>query len=151
MHFGRGIVATPEDFGSQGKLPTHPELLDWLTDRFIKDGWDVKALHRRIVLSATFRQSAVTSAEAAARDPDNQLLSRWPKTRLLAEQIRDSALAASGLLEPHHRRTERQAVSARRAVGAVRDRQDLQAGHGARSSIAAACTRSGGEPRRRRR
>ena len=98
MHFGRGIVATPEDFGSQGKLPTHPELLDWLTDRFIKDGWDVKALHRRIVLSAAFRQSAVTSAEAAARDPDNQLLSRWPKTRLLAEQIRDSALAASGLL-----------------------------------------------------
>ncbi len=98
MHFGRGIVATPEDFGSQGKLPTHPELLDWLTDRFIKDGWDVKALHRRIVLSAAFRQSAVTSAEALARDPDNQLLSRWPKTRLLAEQIRDSALAASGLL-----------------------------------------------------
>ena len=98
MHFGRGIVATPEDFGSQGKLPTHPELLEWLTDRFIKDGWDVKALHRRIVLSAAFRQSATTSAEAAARDPDNQLLSRWPKTRLLAEQIRDSALAASGLL-----------------------------------------------------
>jgi hypothetical protein len=98
MHFGRGIVATPEDFGNQGKLPTHPELLDWLTDRFIKDGWDVKALHRRIVLSAAFRRSAVTSAEAAARDPDNILLSRWPKTRLLAEQIRDSALAASGLL-----------------------------------------------------
>jgi hypothetical protein len=98
MHFGRGIVATPEDFGNQGKLPTHPALLDWLTDRFIKDGWDVKALHRRIVLSAAFRQSAVTSAEAAARDPDNLLLSRWPKTRLLAEQIRDSALAASGLL-----------------------------------------------------
>jgi hypothetical protein len=98
MHFGRGIVATPEDFGSQGKLPTHPALLDWLTDRFIQDGWDVKALHRRIVLSEAFRQSAVTSAEAAARDPDNILLSRWPKRRLLAEQIRDSALAASGLL-----------------------------------------------------
>jgi Protein of unknown function (DUF1553)/Protein of unknown function (DUF1549)/Concanavalin A-like lectin/glucanases superfamily/Planctomycete cytochrome C len=98
MHFGRGIVATPEDFGSQGKLPTHPELLDWLTDRFMKQGWDVKALHRRIVLSATFRQSSVTTAEAAARDPENHLLSRWPKTRLLAEQIRDSALAASGLL-----------------------------------------------------
>jgi hypothetical protein len=98
MHFGRGIVATPEDFGSQGKLPTHPELLDWLTDRFMKEGWDLKALHRRIVLSAAFRQSSVTTAEAAARDPENQLLSRWPKTRLLAEQIRDSALAASGLL-----------------------------------------------------
>jgi hypothetical protein len=98
MHFGRGIVATPEDFGSQGKLPTHPELLDWLTDRFIKEGWDLKALHRRIVLSATFRQSSVTTADAAARDSENHLLSRWPKTRLLAEQIRDSALAASGLL-----------------------------------------------------
>jgi hypothetical protein len=98
MHFGRGIVATPEDFGSQGKLPTHPELLDWLTDRFIKEGWDVKALHRRIVLSATFRQSSVTSADAAASDPENVLLSRWPKTRLQAEQVRDSALADSGLL-----------------------------------------------------
>jgi hypothetical protein len=98
MHFGRGIVATPEDFGSQGKLPTHPELLDWLTDRFMKEGWDLKALHRRIVLSATFRQSSATTAEAAARDPENHLLSRWPKTRLLAELIRDSALAASGLL-----------------------------------------------------
>jgi hypothetical protein len=98
MHFGRGVVATPEDFGSQGRLPTHPELLDWLTARFIKDGWDLKALHRRIVLSATFRQSSVATPDAAARDPENQLLSRFPKTRLLAEQIRDSALAASGLL-----------------------------------------------------
>jgi hypothetical protein len=98
MHFGRGLVSTPEDFGSQGKLPTHPALLDWLTDQFIRDGWDLKSLHRRIVLSATFRQSSITSAAAAARDPENLLLSRWPKTRLLAEQIRDSALAASGLL-----------------------------------------------------
>jgi hypothetical protein len=98
MHFGRGIVATPEDFGSQGKLPTHPELLDWLTDQFIKDGWNVKSLHRRIVLSAAFRQSSVASADAVARDPENHLLSHWPKTRLQAEQIRDGALAASGLL-----------------------------------------------------
>ena len=98
MHFGRGIVATPEDFGSQGKLPTHPELFDWLTDRFVHEGWDLKKLHRRIVLSATFRQSSVITADAAARDPENQLLSRYPKTRLQAEQIRDAALAASGLL-----------------------------------------------------
>ena len=98
MHFGRGIVASPEDFGSQGKLPTHPELLDWLTDRFVKEGWDLKALHRRIVLSATFRQSSITTPDAAARDPENQLLSRWPKTRLQAEQIRDGVLLASGLL-----------------------------------------------------
>jgi hypothetical protein len=98
MHFGRGLVATPDDFGSQGKLPTHPELLDWLTDRFVREGWDLKALHRRIVLSATFRQSSVAASDAAARDPENLLLSRWPKTRLAAEQIRDGALAASGLL-----------------------------------------------------
>jgi hypothetical protein len=98
MHFGRGIVATPEDFGSQGKLPTHPELLDWLTDQFIKDGWDLKSLHRRIVLSATFRQSSAATADAARLDPDDSLLSRYPKTRLPAELIRDAALAASGLL-----------------------------------------------------
>jgi len=98
MHFGRGLVATQEDFGSQGRLPSHPALLDWLADRFMQDGWDVKALHRRIVLSAAFRQSATASAEALAKDPDDQLLSRWPKTRLLAEQIRDGALAGSGLL-----------------------------------------------------
>ena len=98
MHFGRGIVATPEDFGSQGKLPSHPDLLDWLTDRFVNDGWDLKRLHRRIVLSATFRQSSVATPGALARDPENSLLSRWPTTRLPAEQIRDSALAAGGLL-----------------------------------------------------
>ena len=98
MHFGRGLVATPEDFGSQGRLPTHPELLDWLAARFVRDGWDLKALHRRIVLSAAFRQSATPTADALARDPDNQRLSRFPRMRLPAEQVRDGALAASGLL-----------------------------------------------------
>ena len=102
MHFGRGIVPTPEDFGSQGKLPTHPDLLDWLAERFMESGWDVKALHRLIVTSSTFQQSSsvslVANIDALRRDPDNLLLSRGPKTRLLAEQIRDSALAASGLL-----------------------------------------------------
>ena len=98
MHFGRGIVATQEDFGSQGRLPTHPELLDYLADRFMAGGWDVKALHRLIVTSQTFQQSSVVSSEIAARDPDNQLLGRGPKRRLVAESIRDSALAASGLL-----------------------------------------------------
>jgi len=98
MHFGRGIVATPDDFGSQGKLPTHPELLDWLAGWFMDNGWDVKALHKLIVSSATYRQSAQTSRAIVERDPDDALLSRWPEHRLLAEQIRDSALAASGLL-----------------------------------------------------
>ena len=98
MHFGRGLVATPEDFGSQGKLPSHPELLDWLAGRLMDGGWDVKALHRLIVTSETFRQSSEGAGEGARRDPDNELLARGPRTRLMAEQIRDSALAASGLL-----------------------------------------------------
>ena len=98
LHFGRGIVATQEDFGSQGKLPSHPQLLDWLAERFMDSGWDVKALHRLILTSDTFRQSSIVTREATARDPDNQLLSRGPRRRLTAEEIRDSALAASGLL-----------------------------------------------------
>ena len=98
MHFGRGIVATLDDFGSQGKLPTHPELLDWLAGWFMDHGWDVKALHKLIVNSATYRQSSQASREVVARDPDNLLLARGPKQRLPAEQIRDGALAASGLL-----------------------------------------------------
>ena len=98
MHFGQGIVATQEDFGSQGRLPTHPELLDYLAARFMADGWDVKALHRLIVTSETYRQSSAATPAQVARDPDNQLLARGPKRRLAAESIRDSALAASGLL-----------------------------------------------------
>ena len=98
MHFGRGLVASQEDFGSQGKLPTHPELLDWLAGWFMDNGWDVKSLHRLIVTSGTFQQSSAASREIVERDPENRLLARGPKTRLLAEQIRDSALAASGLL-----------------------------------------------------
>ena len=98
MHFGYGLVATPEDFGSQGRLPTHPALLDWLSGWFMDNGWDVKALHRLIVNSATFRQSSRATPELVERNPENRLLARGPKLRLLAEQIRDSALAASGLL-----------------------------------------------------
>ena len=100
MHFGRGIVATQENFGSQGRLPSHPELLDWLAGWFMDHGWDVKALHRLIVESSTYRQSSAASRELAEVDPDNMLLARGPKHRLLAEQIRDGALAASGLLNP---------------------------------------------------
>jgi hypothetical protein len=98
MHFGRGLVATQDDFGSQGKLPTHPELLDWLAGWFMDNGWNVKALHQLIVSSETFQQSSQTDGTILERDPDNKLLTRSPKIRLLAEQIRDSALAASGLL-----------------------------------------------------
>ena len=99
-HFGRGIVGTQEDFGSQGSLPTHPALLDFLADRFMASGWDVKALHRLIVTSQTFQQTSMATPAMLARDPDNLLLARGPKRRLPAESIRDSALAASGLLVP---------------------------------------------------
>ncbi len=98
MHFGRGIVPTLADFGSQGRLPSHPELLDWLATRFIASGWDLKALHREIVLSATYRQSSIADAARRERDPANEWLSRGPSYRLAAEQIRDAALATSGLL-----------------------------------------------------
>lgn len=99
MHFGRGLVATEQDFGSQGKLPTHPELLDWLAVWFMDHAWDVKGLHRLIVNSAAYRQTSLASRELLDRDPDNGLLARGPKHRLQAEMIRDSALAASGLLD----------------------------------------------------
>ncbi|REJ71298.1 MAG: DUF1553 domain-containing protein [Planctomycetota bacterium] len=96
--FGTGIVATVEDFGSQGEWPTHPELLDWLAVEFMESGWDVKALHKLIVLSATYRQSSRVNEELLERDPQNRLLARGPRGRLEAEVIRDSALAVSGLL-----------------------------------------------------
>ena len=96
--FGRGIVPTPEDFGSQGQLPSHPELLDWLARTFIDSGWDVKHLVRLIVTSATYRQGSDAPADLVARDPENVLLARGPRLRLSAEMLRDGALAASGLL-----------------------------------------------------
>lgn len=101
QHFGRGLVATPSDFGHLGQPPTHPELLDWLASRFIEDGWRLKALHRRIVTSATYRQSAmgVRSEIASRKDPENLWLWRMNVHRLDAEQIRDAMLHASGELE----------------------------------------------------
>ncbi len=98
MHFGRGLVPTVEDLGTQGRLPTHPDLLDWLAGRFVESGWDVKALHRLILTSDTFRQSSTASRDLQQRDPDNALLARGPAQRLAAEFVRDAALAASGLL-----------------------------------------------------
>ena len=98
--FGRGIVSTVQDFGFQGEPPSHPELLDWLAVEFMQSGWSVKDLHRLIVTSAAYRQSSVVPAELLERDPQNILLARGPRLRLEAELIRDSALAASGLLAP---------------------------------------------------
>jgi hypothetical protein len=98
MHFGRGIVETSEDFGAQGSIPTHPELLDWLAVEFVESGWDVKALHRSIVTSATYRQSAIVTPELLQRDASNALYARGPRWRMTAEMVRDGALRASGLL-----------------------------------------------------
>ncbi len=96
--FGKGLVSTQEDFGSQGSLPTHPELLDYLALRFVELDWDIKAMLREIMLSATYRQSSKPSAEAREADPDNHFYSHYPAHRLSAEIIRDQALAACGLL-----------------------------------------------------
>jgi hypothetical protein len=98
--FGRGLVSTLEDFGVQGELPTHPELLDYLAAEFVASGWDQKALLRRLVLSATYRQRSEATEEAIERDPENALLARGPSYRRSSEEIRDAALAASGLLVP---------------------------------------------------
>lgn len=98
--FGTGIVSTPDNFGTQGAAPSHPELLDWLASEFMQSGWDVKALQRMIVLSATYRQDSILSDDLRARDPDNRLLARAPRFRMNAESIRDNALAVSGLLTP---------------------------------------------------
>jgi hypothetical protein len=102
MYFGQGIVSTPEDFGNQGALPTHPDLLDWLATEFLDSGWDIKALQKKIVMSATYRQSSRGHNDGSRRDgdrdPENRFLARGPRHRLSAEMIRDNALAISGLL-----------------------------------------------------
>ena len=98
--FGRGIVETSEDFGTQGAAPTHPLLLDWLATEFMRDGWSMKKMLRLIVTSATYRQSSNATPELEEKDPYNLLLARGPRFRVPAEMVRDVALAASGLLSP---------------------------------------------------
>ncbi|MBI1940526.1 MAG: DUF1553 domain-containing protein [Acidobacteria bacterium] len=98
--FGRGLVETSEDFGTQGARPTHPELLDWLATEFMRQGWSMKALIRLIVTSATYRQSSRVTPELLERDAYNKLLARGPRFRVPAETVRDLTLAASGLLSP---------------------------------------------------
>ena len=97
-HFGRGLVATSDNFGVRGELPTHPRLLDWLAHRFMHSGWSMKDIHRLILLSSTYRMSSRANTTARARDPNNRLLSRMPRRRLDAEQIRDSLLLLGGRL-----------------------------------------------------
>jgi hypothetical protein len=98
MYFGTGLVKTVEDLGSQGEWPSHPELLDWLATEFMDSGWDMKALQKTIVMSATYRQSSKATPELLQKDPENRMLARGPRLRLPAEMVRDQALAISGLL-----------------------------------------------------
>jgi mono/diheme cytochrome c family protein len=98
MHFGRGLVDTPQDFGMQGSKPANPQLLDWLAVQFRESGWDIKALNKLIVMSATYRQTSDASDELIAKDPENKLLARGVRVRMTAEMVRDKALAVSGLL-----------------------------------------------------
>jgi hypothetical protein len=100
LHFGQGLVATPNDFGVSGDRPSHPELLDWLALKFIESGWSIKALHRLIVNSATYRQASGTIESAVAIDSDNRLVWRFAPRRLEAEAVRDAMLFASGQLNP---------------------------------------------------
>jgi hypothetical protein len=98
--FGIGIVRTSEEFGAQGDLPSHPELLDWLATELVREKWDVKKFLKMLVMSATYRQSSKVLPVLAERDPDNRLLARGPRFRMSAEMVRDQALAVSGLLSP---------------------------------------------------
>jgi len=99
-HFGRGIVATPGDFGRMGSRPTHPELLDYLASYFVDNGWSIKKVHRLILLSNAYQEASDYQPRIAEADPDNKLLWRYPRRRMEAEAIRDSMLATAGLLNP---------------------------------------------------
>ena len=101
MHFGVGIVKSSEDFGSQGAWPTHPDLLDWLASEFIISDWNLKAMHKQIVMSATYQQTSRVTHELLEEDPMNRMFARGPRFRLSAEMIRDHALSSSGLMVSH--------------------------------------------------
>jgi hypothetical protein len=98
-HFGEGLVSTPSNFGLRSEPPSHPELLDWLAARFVEDGWSLKALHRRIMLSDAYRRSSVAGRDQLSRDPENRWLGRFAPRRLDAEEVRDALLSVSGQLD----------------------------------------------------
>ncbi len=127
--FGNGLVNTPSDFGVRTDLPTHPELLDWLSTRFIDSGWSTKSLIREVVLSSTYRQSIVDKAKARELDPENRLLWRQNRRRFQFEQMRDSLLAAAGVLDDRMAgrpvEIETQPFSHRRSIYAYIDRNNF--------------------------
>jgi hypothetical protein len=98
MHFGKGLVPSTDDLGNQGRLPTHPQLLDWLSNYFMENNWDIKKLHKKILSSATFQQESKIREDLINIDPENLLLARGPSYRMSAEMVRDNALKISGLL-----------------------------------------------------
>jgi hypothetical protein len=128
-HFGKGLITTPSDFGLRSDPPSHPELLDFLAAAFIADGWSIKALHRRIMLSSTYRQASDPRPDAAGRDPENRLVWRFNPQRLDFESMRDSILAVSGALDPSLRgrpvMITEPPFSTRRTVYGFIDRQNL--------------------------
>ena len=129
--FGTGLVKTAEDFGSQGEPPSHPELLDWLAVQFREDGWDVKRFMKRLVMSATYRQSSRVTPEQLAKDPANRLLSRGPRFRLDAEMLRDQALVRRAACWSRRSAGRASSRRSRRAVGGRRlHRQQHRALHG---------------------
>jgi hypothetical protein len=145
--FGTGLVKTSENLGSQAEYPSHPELLDWLAAEFMESGWDMKRFIRLIVGSATYRQAATTTTEKLAKDPANRLLARAPRIRLPGEIVRDSALAAAGLLVPTVGGPSARVCGTRRASTATSAATNQTPDPAA---IVARCTRSGsGRPRRR--
>ena len=125
--FGAGLVPSTEDFGAQGNLPSHPELLDWLALGFRESDWDVKQFFRTVVTSATYRQAALMTPEKHEKDPQNRLLSRGPRFRMDAEMIRDHSPGVERAPGSHNRRPECQAISARRGLG--------EGGHGGNTSV----------------
>jgi len=125
--FGKGLVRTPEDFGNQGQPPSHPELLDWLSRDFIDHGWNIRRLLRQMVLSATYSQSAIVSAETRNKDLDNIWFSRGPNQRLSAEMIRDNVLATSGQLVNQVLGATRQTLRRRSRLHAASRRRRRQA------------------------
>jgi hypothetical protein len=128
-HFGKGLVTTPSDFGLRSDPPSHPELLDTLAAGFVADGWSIKALHRRIMLSSTYQQASIPRPDAAGRDPENRLVWRFNPQRLDFESMRDSVLSVSGGLDPALRgrpvMIAEAPFSTRRTVYGFIDRQNL--------------------------
>ena len=127
-YFGAGLVKTVEDFGSQGEWPSNPELLDWLATEFMDHGWDMKALQKTIVSSATYRQSSVATPDLLQKDPENRMLARGPRVRLSAEMVRDQALARVRFVGRKGGWTFRQALSAGRPLERAIGRRRLQTG-----------------------